>query len=205
MRKVQSLESFASGSIGWWGKWYTGHKMIPSDSSSLFCSGTYPPPRQVRSSLEQGMYFLSIAKEIEMVLVMQEQRCTFCQIVRDGTVLPPRIYHGLQTCYCKEIWGKTSRKGFVETGWKWRSMQRSCKHQLTCPAALVAALPSAVSPTVLKLVWAASLWVSLRTPCQHPHHAFITSILSLTQIQSAGNTTAFIIALGAPSRVWPWV
>lgn len=136
--------------------------MIQSDNSSLLCSGTYPPPGQVRSSLEQGMYFLSMAKETEMVLVMQEYRCTFCQIVRDGTVLPPRIYHGLQTCYCKEIWGKTGRKGFVETGWKWRSMQRSCRHQ---PSSTCGCIFQCSPTPCAELVWAASLWVSLRTPC----------------------------------------
>lgn len=46
--------------------------MAQTNNSSLLCSGTYPPPGQFISSLEQGMYILSIAKEIEMLLVMQE-------------------------------------------------------------------------------------------------------------------------------------
>lgn len=46
--------------------------MIQTDNSSLLCSGTYPPPGQVRSSLKQGMYLRIIEKEIEMDLVMQK-------------------------------------------------------------------------------------------------------------------------------------
>lgn len=56
-----------------------------------------------------------------------------------------------------------------------------------------------------ELVLMASPRVTLRTPCQHPNHAFIKLILSLTQMQSAGNTTGFILALWAPSRMQPWV
>lgn len=52
-----------------------------------------------------------------------------------------------------------------------------------------------------ELVLMASLRVTLRTPCHHPNSAFIILILSLPQMQSAGNTTGFIMILRAPSRV----
>lgn len=102
------------------------------------------------------------------------------------------------TCYCREIWGKTSRKGFVET-WKWQRMPRSCKHQAACPQALMAAHPSAASCPLLVSI---TPWVMLRTPCFHPNSAFNILILSLPQMQLAGNTTDFIMAPRAPNRVW---
>lgn len=113
----------------------------------------------------------------------------------------PLIYYGLRTCYCKKILGKTSRKGFVETWWKRKKHAEILQASTHLPMSPHGCTSQCSLIPCAELVVAASMSVTLGTPCQHPHHAFVILILGLSQIQSAGTWLASSWHLGTYQNV----
>lgn len=138
--------------------------------------------------MEQGLPFLSIAKEIKMLLEMPEQKCTSCCVMRDGTVLPDEFIVGCKLVTAERLGGKPVGKGDYENGRACRDPSSTNKlaHGPLCCMSQWSLLPSAE----LKLM--AALQGKLRTPCHHPNSAFMGLILPLE--------TGLV-----PNRAWFWV